>query len=276
MSKFTNGQTVYTEHGQECIYVAESGGLHIVRDVYETQSGNKVFGDLFSKQTVFSEPPVPIIHRQIAELEAILTAKSKELSSINGQIHELNREQKDRMARLKQHEALKNLDDFLAGKITHMVVVLFGSVTVQTVGQALKSNNERFDRDLKLLTLYGCAKGDLQFRISHYSDGSGGGYTEAYPFTNEDDAKAFAKQLVEQKLGECISGKNGKNGAGIPVGLDAWIKMAEVYGVPVPADMTDLLRRYGKTVAEGAVAKARTELAEAESRLASLSENDRG
>lgn len=271
MSTLTKGQTVYTENGQECIYVSESDGEHIVRPIYDHRDSEPTIGKPFTTGNVFNEAPVARLDARVAELEARLVSQRNELAEINREITEANRDQKDRMARLKQHRALQRLDDYLAGKITHFVVVTYFGVSIVPAINALQSNNERYDREMKLLTLYGCSNGDLQFRINYYSDGSGSS-TEAYPFTSKEEAQAFAKDLVAKKLAECIAAKHGKNGAGIPVGLPEWSKVAASYGIHVPEEVTKLLLDYSTKNAEAVVAKAKDDLVAAEAKLAALSE----
>lgn len=273
MTTFTSGQTVYTENGQECIYVANSLGDHIIRQVFDYENHEPHYGKPIVVTTVFNEPPVPRLNAQVVELEEKLATKRKELTDLNRQLLDINRDQKERMDRLKQHESLKRLDDFLAGKITHMVVCNWGSVMVKPLIQALQ--REDCDRDLKLLTLYGRTNGDLQWRINFWSDGSGSS-TEAYPFTNEEEAMAFAKEYVAEKLADCIDGKFGQNGAGFPVGLPEWSKNAQSYGIHVPESASAMLRDYRTKNLQKAVEDAKKKLASAEADLSAIVEQSNG
>ncbi len=278
--KFNAGDGVYDQQGNFYQYVSEhpSGAGHICLPWFESRDNDGSpydwTGDPVTIRVVYSDAQEAVqkSEAKVAELNAKADALRLELAELQKTKSASDREISERKARITQHEKLRLLDDYIAGKITHFVVAPeYGStVEVKTVEQALK-DNDRHARGIKLLTLYGDSKGDLQFRINSYSDGSGNSFSgDAYPFTNEGDAQAFAKDLVARKLNDCISGKHGVNGAGIPAGLDGWAKTAKAFGVPIPDSAERMLRDYAVANAEKLVESTRAKLAEAELHLANM------
>lgn len=68
------------------------------------------------------------------------------------------------------------------------MVVSYGRVTLKTKDEALiDANGQRYEKELKLVTLFGDTKGNLEFRINQYMDGSGS-YCECYPCLSREEA----------------------------------------------------------------------------------------
>lgn len=276
--QFSPGDGVYDQAGNFYQYVAPApnGDGHICLPWFESHDQDGApsdwTGDPVSLREVYSdaEQPKQKAEAKLVELTAKCDAARIELAGIMKERGALDGEIRARAERIKRHEKLRLLDDYIAGKITHFVVVpeYYQKVEVKPLVDALKTD-DRYGRDMKLLTLYGDSKGDLQFRINRYSDGGGGSAIDAYPFTSEDEAKAFAKELAAKKLAECIASKNPR-GDGIPAGLEGWVKTADEYGVPVPQEWRDKLRSVAIANAERVVAAAAEKLQAAKDYLASL------
>lgn len=261
---FEKGQTVYAEDGQEFEYVAAVDGGHVVQPSYfRSDDDEPYFATPIVVEQVFAAPLTVKYHTEVAKLDEQLAAKRDELAAIRSELNVLVRDEKARMARLKQHQALALLDDYLAGKISHFVVVpeYSGRIEVQTFAEALASQ-DRYDKDMKLLSLYGGSNGDLQWRIHRYSDGSGNNKTDVYPFLSEAEAIAGAQRIIAERLAaledRALAGYSS---------TEELLRAAERYGVPVPADLlakrhAGLLALKEKEVAEkeAALAKAQAEL----------------
>lgn len=228
-----NGDICYSDNGQELEYVSHTSGGHIVLPVYEREDTEdpSYTGEPFVIRNVYSKPPVEKKLKEIAELDAKLSDKRKELSTISEAIHTFAREEKARLQRIKQHDGLELLDLWLQDKITHFVMTPeYEQISVTTKENALKKD-DKYDRDIKLLSLYGSSKGDLKFGINRYSDGSGS-YEYLYPFTNEADALIYAQQLIQDRLSKAFED--------IKINVrdyDALIKNAEALKVRVPEEL---------------------------------------
>lgn len=268
--QFKPGDTVYNQYGQIHEYVCPhpNGEGHVCVPWFETGSGDdgpvEWRGDPVSVRYVFAEPDQARqkADAKLVELNAKVDAARLELAGLHKERSTLDNDARDRLARLKQHAALKHLDDYLAGKITHFVVMpSYGStVFVKSLADALKSE-DMYAREMRLLSLYGTSNGDLQFKITQYSEGSGGACYEAFPFTSEEAARSFAKELVAKELASCIKSGN-KDGNGMPSYFSGWAKTAAEWGVPVPEDMLARQKAIDITNAEKLVADAEKKLAE--------------
>src|SRR5262249_25554574 len=105
------------------------------------------------------------------------------------------REIANRQTRIRTHEALKRLDDFLAGNITHAVRARYSGISIGTFAEVFEEGG-RYDKGVKLLTLFGDKKCGLSWHLNDYRDGSGS-YTEIFPCTSLEDAKAVAQSKLD-------------------------------------------------------------------------------
>ena len=91
----------------------------------------------------------------------------------------------------------ETLIKFLNGEITHVVTGQY-RYEIKTLVDAV-SPHDRYDDDIKLITLFGRSKGDLEFRINGYSDGSGGS-TTIIPCRSFQDAKTALEELIIDRI----------------------------------------------------------------------------
>lgn len=116
------GDTVYSQHGQVAELVAASGGEYIVRPIYEDDDGEHA-GDVETWRVAFRTPPAPKLDQQTAEAEKRLAELELKVSKANSELYELTKNEKARLARIKQHDQLADLDRYLAGEMTHYVAI---------------------------------------------------------------------------------------------------------------------------------------------------------
>lgn len=196
------GDVVYTVNGQEAIYVADGGDYVIVRPLleYERPDGEivQLRGELTGVPEVFDKPPRQRLDEEIQRLQALAQAQRKELTEVARQVSEAKKGHEDVLARLKQHDALRRIDDVIAGKVKWAVTVDYSGVHVQPIEKVIASG-DRFDyRDglFKLVSLYGGSKGDLGWRVNNYADDSGSSQ-EVWLFVTEEEAHEKAKEFFD-------------------------------------------------------------------------------
>ncbi len=129
----------------------------------------------------------------------------------------------------------ESLLQFLRGEITHVVKPGYSSYEIMPLGELL-DGQDRFDRDLKLLTLFGRPSNGLEWRLNIWSDGSGGNQT-VIPCTSFDHAR--------EVLSEYIQGKAEKGG------VDRYMIAAkERYGllVPTPDQVTEFNKKLAASL----------------------------
>jgi hypothetical protein len=228
------GDTVFSDNGQELELVATTGDGYVVMPVYDGGDNEPPYtGEPFVIRKVYAEPPVAKWNKEVEDLVNRANDKRTELLDLTKQFTEFQKSEKDRLNRLKRHGQLALLDDYLAGKITYMVVHPdYGQISVMTVAEALKDEG-KYEKNMKLLTLYGSSKGDLQFHIERYSDGSGpNSYKKCWPFLSEFAATEYAKKLIAQQLTAAVADANVRD-------YSALITNAETFSVDVPIELRD-------------------------------------
>lgn len=140
MSEFTKGKTVYGLRGHAAELVAKDGSQFIVRPIYEEEDGREHLGEIEVWEKAFAAPPTEKLHADVAALDSKLRAARKELGDIESKVWKLNSEEKARADRIKQHEALAELDRYLAGEITHYVATheYYPTVEIIPVGETIE------------------------------------------------------------------------------------------------------------------------------------------
>jgi hypothetical protein len=199
---FREGQIVYLTNGEKAEYVSTIGSHHIVRPLVSTGHDDDeeyYRSDVTEVERVFTDEPVAAVSKRIKELNATETEAQERLATLRDQIATIEQEGRLRRKDFAKHRALDRLDDFIEGRITHVVVIQYGKPSIKTLADALHIKDEH-DRPLKLVTLYGDSKGDLRWHLDHYSDGSGSSNVFIFPFTSEKDAIDHALKLCDDAI----------------------------------------------------------------------------
>jgi len=103
-------------------------------------------------------------------------------------------------ARAGERVALQRVLDYLDGKLTWALELGYRMQIVRVEDLRCQCN----PRDLKLISLFGDSNGDLNFRVGHYSDGSGMGSHEIELFPSKEDAIQRAREAVDEVLADDI------------------------------------------------------------------------
>lgn len=272
------GTIVYDRAGHEAKYVVPlPGGDHLVRPGVTYYSDGPEQNEDISYEgvaewyEVFLKPPVEALNAEVAALNAVLVDLRKTIRVVTEERRVLDTQMAARKDHIKQHEQLAQLDDYIAGKITHFVIKDMGydgehcrAIAIRPFDQAMKTE-ERWDRSggLKLLTLFGKSKGDLTWRINRYSDGSGSHHDEAIPCTSLEQARAVAIGLYEGQLAAWRANPR-------PDG--AWnaaqiVEHAKRLDLPVPQEAVDAIHREAVERAQKQLEAARHAVAKAEGDL---------
>jgi hypothetical protein len=255
------GDIVYSVRGDAAEFVARSFDGYIVRQLFE-RDGEPHVGKPELWHEVFTTPPLAKVHEKIAAAEKRLQELNAAITAARDQQRELDATEKDRLARLKQHEALARIDDFLAGKITHYVVESWSGIgMILDRTQAISGDEDRhgYNKDTKLLTLFGKSNGDLQWRLNHYSDGSGH-LIDVWPCASYEEAAQVATTRIE---GEYAKWRGGDTRARLS---DA-AKAAAALQVSVPDDVRAHLKASAVANAKASVEQRLKELATAQAKL---------
>lgn len=189
----------YDEHGNEYRIVDINEGqclawLQILSEDDGTSDGEL---RIVQKSTLHTNPPRQKINSQIAELRATLEDLRQQILARKRDLQDSKDSCDALMARLKQHESLRQLDEFIAGRVTHYVEISYGPPSIVSFEDA-KTDDASSRRDkLKLLTLFGRTDGNLEWGLNRYSDGSGSNAT-VYPCTSYIGAVEVAGKLFTE------------------------------------------------------------------------------
>lgn len=171
---------------------------------------------------VFDVPPTPVYHNTIISLNEEIDKLTKSKAAMKRECSEIEMLLSEARKKRAGHDQLKLLDDFLAGRITHLVDVYYYEPRILDLSAALDTGDAAYP--LKLVTLFGNSNGDFQWKISRYADGSGG-YRKIYPVTSYEEALAVAKGIIASYLEDTKTKPSVK-----------YVEFADKWGVEVPED----------------------------------------
>ncbi|TQX91267.1 hypothetical protein EQW76_00560 [Rhizobium sp. rho-13.1] len=200
----------WTQNGRK-VYVTNvtTEGYYVVQGMNAQIYGDEIYeetGDTWVEARLYGQPPVALIDEQITKALAYLEevkAKHREMTSA---VLNVEKENKERLSKLSRFKGLENLEAFIDGKVTHCVVVESHAAKVETVAQALTYYEDRgwgrpqAPSGLKLVTLFGDSKGDLQWRVNQYRDDSGSSSAQIIPCISEEQAQTTRDGVLLQKL----------------------------------------------------------------------------
>jgi hypothetical protein len=204
MKYLKNGKAV------EVVSVLPDGQGFVVRDYFET------FGDVDGEpileldervhivKRVFDEAPTEKIHAEYEAAEKRLQEVINKISEARTELRIVEQERKAVLSKLEQMPALRRLEAWIDGKVTHFVTYNYGRVSVLKKDE-LKSGDEenryrRGPEKLKLLTLFGDTEGNLIWEANKYRDGSGSWGLECWMCCSEEEAKKIAAEVIDREL----------------------------------------------------------------------------
>lgn len=210
-TKFTAGDTAWSKQGER-IHVVDvtTSGRYVVAPMVEyggsyDEPPTVDLGAFQIVDEIFAESPRHIVDEQMAKAKEAVKQAVDELAGIQRQIRDATAERTRLLDKLKQVPALAYIEQFLDGKMGWIVITDYGcGYKVMPMVDALKLEDSWRDKELKLLSLFGGAKGDLHWRLSTYHDGSGS-KIELWPFETQEAAKAFALQRLLHDVEEAFA-----------------------------------------------------------------------
>lgn len=261
------GDEVYDIHGRAASYIALTGGGHVVEPIYEDEvSGEPSFGQPETWNQVFTTPPTQKLHAEVAEIQQKIAEAQQQLHAVREQRRAEDDQYAARAALRKQFAQLQQLDDFIAGKITHFVVLDYYSraVQIEEFGSFIKSNEDRYERKLRLVALYGASNGDLSWNIDRYSDGSGSNGRSGYcwPATSYEDALTKAQAWLDKAYAKWKAETGYERNYSV-----SYVECAKKLGLTVPDDMVQHAAELASAAHERAIKSAREEVEKAQARL---------
>jgi hypothetical protein len=177
----------------------------------------------FILSKIFDNPPVLRYSIEIKTLKKEISRLKEEKENALLEKKEAEKKRDEVVDKIKNHAALHNIFNFIDGKITHYVTMEgYREPEIHSFDEAMDYKNDYIKRyGEKLLVLFGGSKGDLQWKINNYSDGSGR-YIDVIPCLSFKEAEEKIKEWVNSEF---------KNHPELEV-----IKLAKQYNIKIPTE----------------------------------------
>lgn len=260
--KFKQGDTVYSDYGQQAEYVANVGGGHIVRPLVEAYSGDGEHSyehlcEPVTWQHVFDKPPTAKYSQELTELHKQIETARNALHSIQNEHRTFMNSARERAAERSKIEDLKHLDDVIAGRITHFAIIPHYShypMKVMTFKEGIERRGDYGRTEIRLLSLYGKPEyqhdGRYQWSLHQYP-GENRDSEIVYPCTSEEEAKEFIQKYIAGKLAEQEKSPDGH--------ALQWVTHAATWGVvitPKAAEKAEQIKAEADNRAKDSAQKA--------------------
>ncbi len=254
---FAPGQVVYLSDHSEVTYAGahpDRAGWHVVSvPIYGGEEGDEVIDyEIRAVDKVHADEPVRKLQSEVYALQKQITEKRAELREVEALAAKVE-ETKQRLT--VTHASLQRLDDYLAGRITHVVVG-------EKLGRADRVRNiqirewsteakDRYDGSgIALLSLFGTPKGE-KWRLNDYKDGSGSWRT-VIPCLSLEEAQALARELILAALATITTEYDR---------LCNLLQSAAEIGIEVPAKYTEAKDRADRAHGQRRIAELEKEIA---------------
>lgn len=259
------GDEVYSVHGEAGRYVARVANGHVVEPIIEPDDRDEApyYADPVTWREVFAKPPVQRLHAEVAEVEKKLAAARDALAEVRAARSEFDNEERARLARIKQHKQLSRIDDYISGRITHVVLLgrYASDVNIQTLAEVQASECQP-DR-IPLLVLFG-DPWRHHYKASEWCFLSDGNWISCYPCASLEEAQEKAREAVEEQF----AAWRKSNYRDTASDLKHYVASARRLGLPVPEDAAATQATIERRDTEQALARSRSEVAKAQAAIA--------
>lgn len=192
----------YTSNGKKVVVIGNLNAQEkIVQEIFIVNGQEVPSGENFVVKSLHDAPAISWEEKRTKEIKEQYEKVRKEFEK---ELDSLKRTHRDQTLTLRKFiesnaKMLKNVSEdsfntlisFLCGDVKWIVRQGYGTPKVAEYGV----NDSGFDRELKLLTLYGRDDGTLQWKMNYYSDGSGGS-EDVFLFGDKESALEKFKELV--------------------------------------------------------------------------------
>lgn len=278
MTEITTNSYAWTKDGRK-VYVAAitTDNEYVVEGMIAQIYGDEVYedrGETWIESKLYAKPPTKVLDEEIQRKRAEVAELDKRHQELTMSAITAEREVKDRLDKLAKYKGLELVEDFIEGRITHVVIVDYRGVTVGKFDELTAYFDDehlwrRKQEGFKLISLYGRSKGDLEFRLHDYPDGSGS--TKAiYPFMSEEDAIAKRNELLLESVERSRAYISDRANPKHPYHVSVAVTNALKYGLSIPDDLMKVHEDHIRDAAAKNKATLEKEIAEREAKLAEL------
>ena len=189
----------YLPNGQAVEVIQQLNDGWLVNDIVDIFEGDFMTMDpVYVVKQVFDKAPTVKYDEKIQKLTETIASLQESRKKVEALLRSEEKTREEKLEKFRKIDQLKLLEDFIDGKITHYVelgylgpdIVKFEDIEV----------DQQYDRrnTMRLLTLYGRTDGDLEWRLSEHSDGSGSKRT-VIPCTSYEMALAEVQKYIGAK-----------------------------------------------------------------------------
>jgi len=264
-----HGDMVYDTRGARYEYLMEIPGEgHVVRKTW-VEDDEPYYEEPTTLRRVFAEPPIQHVNAELDAAQTKLAAVMGQIADTEAELRGLKHDLPKRLDALRSRSAMvKRLEDFLDGKITHMVVKPeYGTYLMGTIEEVTKAGDSYDHGKWKLVSLMGNSKGDLEYMLHRYS--SGGDGVTVIPCTSEAEAMGELQRVIDAKI-EAVRAMSNR-----PLGsLGREMTAADKYGLDFPDDARAAIRDEKIKGAKSTVVSREDALAKAKAALSAIEGED--
>lgn len=206
-------ETKFLSDGRKVAIVGKLNNTEwIVREIFVTDKGDEIpSGESFTTKSIHDQPLESYHKKEEARQKAYVERAKSELLRINQEINSRTHLLEAKKAMLANSPEIKNLfgesalriAGFMTGTTKYLVINNYSlrepvCMEDEVINYENNYGSRRFD-GLKLCSILGRSGGNIEFRISQYSDGSGS-CGEVWPFETHDEAVEKIKDLAIKKI----------------------------------------------------------------------------
>lgn len=205
--EYEAGRAYWLRDGREVEYLAlTADGQHVVAPVIEleTYDGREIGrGPAEFTSELFAKAPVEKRSEEIVALEVKVRELEKRKAELFSECVNSEREIRARLDKLKKYQGLELIEDFIDGKITHLVYPEeYGPGKYEIKGiDSLDIMEYGRKKGLRLVALFGASGGNLKWRVNEYYDGSGS-WKEIIPCGSLEEAEQKRLDRIQADMME--------------------------------------------------------------------------
>lgn len=192
----------YLLDGTEVEVIEKTQNGYLVRWIYEGDEDDIPDPNICFVDKVFDEVPTLKHHSIIKQLTEDISRLRQTRGELEEQIRKFKADNKNWLEKCANYPEIKYLDDFVNNRITHYVEVCYSGAPEIHEWADAKADDD-YQKEFKLLVLFGTQKRDLNWKLNRYSDGSGG-HTHIYPCVSYEDALKKSQELIDKVVAESM------------------------------------------------------------------------
>lgn len=203
----------YTSDGKKVVIVGQLNTIEtIVQEVFVKEDGSEIpSGESFTTKSLHDEPVESWHSRELEKLKKKIENIKLNIESEKNTLKVLEEKRKAAVGIFKSNSKLVDLFpegadiliSFLTGNIEYLVEDGYDITPPVPMTEAIVKRDYwcgsgRFD-SIKLCSVFGNSKGNLEYRIHEYNDGSGCSMG-VFPFSNKEDALEHIRKRAIKKI----------------------------------------------------------------------------